>query len=370
MRFLNLGRVLRSALPVLGLLALGCGPKFDPPSELQSLRVLGVQKDKPYAKPGDTINLQMLWEDASVDAASPSRKVQVVWSPPCFNPDGDLFYGCFTNAAVFAAGMAGAQLGVGNTTTVDTSAAALAAAGVSELISRPAQSGVPAYGIAFVFFAVCAGTLVPITTTDQTAIPIGCQDAAGNLLGSDDFVAGYTSIYFYSDTQNNNPFVSGFEFQDTAVGMPAFCTDHSFTGSKDARGPDNCQAIAGAKTAPDVDCHANPELCVPTCPDDGDSKNCPGYDIRPTVDKTDPANQDVDTTSGTPLGEQMWIDYYADAGKFKSSVRLLNDATAGWNDDYGTQFYAPKAPGSVRVWALVHDNRGGVGWSGVTLKVQ
>jgi hypothetical protein len=275
---------------------------------------------------------------------------------------GALFYGCFTDSTLFA------NLTTGDTATVET-------AGIKGLISHPAQSGVPAYGIAFVFFTACAGTLTPITTTDPTAIPIGCQDAAGNLLGSDDFVAGYTSIYFYTDTLNNNPFVSGFELQGNALKAPAFCTDHGSTGPNDPRGPDNCQAIAGAKTIADIDCGTHPEQCVPACPDDGDSAKCPGYALRPTVDQMIQVdgvmvNDDVDTTSGQPLGEQMWIDYYADAGKFKSPVRLLNDATAGWNDDYGATFYAPKAPGPVRVWALVHDNRGGVGWSGVTLEVQ
>ena len=45
------------------LFLLGCGPDFDPPSELHSLRVLAVQKDLPYAQPGQTVNLQMLWQD-------------------------------------------------------------------------------------------------------------------------------------------------------------------------------------------------------------------------------------------------------------------------------------------------------------------
>jgi hypothetical protein len=364
MRFPNFGSALRSVLTLvgIGLLTQGCGPKFDPPSELQSLRVLGVQKNKPYARPGDTINLQMLWEDASVDAALPSRKVTVTWSGPCFNPAGDLFYGCFTDSNLFA-----------SLTTGDT--AAVKTAGIDGLISHPAESGVPAYGVAFVFFAACAGELTPITTTDPTAIPIGCKDAAGNLLGSDDFVAGYTSIYFYADTLNNNPFVSGFEVQGNALDASAFCTDHGTSGPNDPRGSDDCQPIAEAKTIADIDCGMHPEQCVPSCPDDGDSAKCPGYALRPTVDQMIQVdgvmvNDDVDTTSGQPLGEQMWIDYYSDAGKFKSPVRLLNDATTGWNDDYGAVFYAPKASGPVRVWALVHDNRGGVGWGGVTLQVQ
>jgi hypothetical protein len=50
------------------------------------------------------------------------------------------------------------------------------------------------------------------------------------------------------------------------------------------------------------------------------------------------------------------------------AVRLLNDATTGWNDNYGTDFYASKDPKVSRVWALVHDNRGGVAWVGISLK--
>ncbi len=55
------GGVTRSAV-FLALFLLGCGPDFDPPSELHSLRVLAVEKDLPYAQPGATVNLQMLWQ--------------------------------------------------------------------------------------------------------------------------------------------------------------------------------------------------------------------------------------------------------------------------------------------------------------------
>ena len=90
MRFGLPGGVTRFALPgVLALFLLGCGPDFDPPSELHSLRVLAVQKDKPYAQPGDTVKLQMLWEDASLNVGRP---VTIAWSAPCFDPEGDLYY--------------------------------------------------------------------------------------------------------------------------------------------------------------------------------------------------------------------------------------------------------------------------------------
>src|SRR6187551_2418310 len=85
-------------LAFFALFLLGCGPDFDPPSELHSLRILAVQKDKPYAQPGETVNLQMLWQDASPLAG---RDIQVAWSPPCFDPPADLYYACFTDPDAF-----------------------------------------------------------------------------------------------------------------------------------------------------------------------------------------------------------------------------------------------------------------------------
>ncbi len=348
------------ALPLVSLAVLGCGPDFDPPSELHSLRVLGIQKDMPYADPGQTVHLHMLWEDASEHAA---RSVVVRWSGPCFDPAADLYYACFTDPNLFT-GMTGG----------DRASFAMP----KDIISRrppPSDAKNARYGIAYVFFAVCAGELVPVPVTEETAFPIGCRDESGKLLGSDDFVAGYVSVYSFQSFHNDNPFVSGFEFQGRPVASASFCTDHGSADADDPTGTDDCQARAGSSAPRDIDCDdpKQAQLCVPSCAADGDS-SCPAYAIRPTVDKSNVSNQNQDDVSkqllGRNVGEQMWIDYYTDAGKFKSAVRLLSDATSGWNDDYGTKYYAPKAPGLARVWALVHDNRGGVGWAGVTLKVQ
>ncbi|HEY0464939.1 MAG TPA: hypothetical protein VGC79_12045, partial [Polyangiaceae bacterium] len=220
----------------------------------------------------------------------------------------------------------------------------------------------PPYGLTFVFFAACAGQLTLLPSSADNALPIGCEDANGTLLGSDDFVAGYTSIYSFEGFSNNNPWISGFQFRGNALNS-GFCVG------------DECQAFDGSAPAVDVDCD-DPEQsarCVPTCADDGDS-SCTGYPFGPTLDPTDVRNQDQDTVSakllGREVGEQMWINYYTDAGGFKSPVRLLNDATNGWNNDNGTEFYAPKAPGLARIWAVAHDNRGGAAWAGITIKVQ
>lgn len=337
----------------LSLFMLGCGPDFDPPSELHSLRVLAVQKDVPYAQPGETVNLQMLWQDASPLAG---REVQVAWSPPCFNPPGDLYYACFSDPNTFG-GMVRQDADNPERTSFDVP--------LNIISERPPadNSNNAPYGVSYVFFALCAGELTLLPAASDSAFPIGCKDASGTLLGADDFVAGYTSVYSFESFSNHNPVIKGFEFRGSPVPDSAVCLG------------EGCLPLDGSAPAVDFDCD-DPEQsarCVPTCSDDGDS-SCTAYSFRPTIDKADPANQDQDDVSaqllGRDVGEQMWINYYTDAGGFKSPVRLLNDATAGWNDNYGTDFYAPKTPGLSRIWAIAHDNRGGVSWSGITLKVQ
>ena len=354
MRFSKSFAVMRFALPgFLSLFLLGCGPDFDPPSELHSLRVLAVQKDKPYAQPGDTVNLQMLWEDASLNVGRP---VTIAWSQPCFDPPGDLYYACFTDVNLFK-GDGSNMPTVGDSTSIVLP---------KDIISRrplPSQTRNAPYGLAYVFFAACAGTLEAIPASSSTAFPVGCKDTDGNLLGSDDFVAGYTAVYSFEGFSNDNPEISSFEIDGKTVAADAFCQDT------------DCISQAGS-SIPDpasIDCGTDDPRCIPTCAADGDS-SCKRWSVHPVLDKAAKANQEIDEVSsklvGRHLGEQMWINYYTDAGKFKSPVRLLNDASTGWNDDYGTEFYAPKKTGMVRIWGVVHDNRGGAAWAGVTLKVQ
>ena len=365
----------RRSAALLGLFLLGCGPDFDPPSELHSLRILGVQKDLPYAQPGQNVNLQMLWTDASPKRPRP---VQIAWSPPCFDPPGDLYYACFGNSAVFGAD--GMLVLNRDNTSVPISSYIITGGGDS-IAQRPPPTDTrnAPYGLAYVFFAVCAGEFTVVPHSDKTTFPIGCKDENGTLLGSDDFVAGYTSIYSFKNFSNNNPVVTGFTFNG-----------HDFTSADDSGAANGEAGAANADSAAiclnetctsgsrdpagfDFDCELHPERCVPTCADDGDS-SCHGYSLNPIIDKNDPKNQDQDDVSaqllGRQVGEQMWIDYYTEAGGFKSPVRLLNDATTGWNDNFSTEFYAPKAAGPFRVWALAHDNRGGVAWSGITLKAE
>ena len=340
--------LLASALSVLS--AVGCGPQFDPGNEIKTLRVLGVKKDKPYAQPGDEVNLQLLWHDSQGRS-----DVQRLFLGGCINPPGDLYYGCFAQIAQKAAQGTLPIPGVHDTYKV--------ALPKDIISSRPAlEPGQPRYGLYVVFFAVCAGKKIELVTTPgnpdgSSGLPVRCLDAAGKPLGSEDFVVGYSSIYSFEGISNENP---SFNVDDAGLGQFTVA-DNSLVA--DCVG-DACQGAP----AVDVDCDAEPERCVKACAGDGDP-TCPAIDVKPAIEQRVEKDEVSSKLFGTNVTEQMWVNYYIDRGGI-SEVRLLNDTNSGWNPQYRGQLYAPKDPGPLQIWAVIHDNRGGMEFSRISLKVE
>jgi hypothetical protein len=348
----------RALLPVLATLSLAsvaCGPEFDPSNELKTLRVLGVQKDKPYAQPGDEVTLQMLWHDARSER---DRPVERAWVGGCVNPPGDLYYGCFAQQGNAADG--GVPFGLGDSFSVKIP---------DDIISGrqgPFEPGQRRYGLYIVFFALCAGTLdfdmevepSAMAATGSTGLPIRCLDEDGQPLASEDFIVGYSSIYSFQDVSNQNP-----SFEPGSEGTGEFLIDGQAT-SADCLGPD-CQKTE----AVEVDCsEASDPRCIDACEDDAEG-SCPAIEVAPAIvqdAEIDPVTSEI---YGSDVTEQMWVNYYVDRGAI-NEVRLLNDATAGWNEKYRGQLRAPKDPGPLQIWAVAHDNRGGMQWSRVTLQVR
>jgi hypothetical protein len=407
----------RFALVAMAALGASCAPEFEEKlSELKTLRVLAVNKDSPYVNPdtGDTVNLSILWRDGS---GKPPRPVQITWFTGCENPPGDLFFGCIAPTPLFSAGKVevcsptgpAAQpsfTGCDNKVSVNIS---------STITDRPPSTDPtqPPYGLSYAFFAVCAGELkqLPPEQLQQFDFPYGCFDQENNRLGPDDFVAGYTSIYAYRDPEiaNSNPPVSGIIFKDVpatefCIGDKCLNVPKSWTetskmrcigeapagpgdaGVVDASAGDAGEADAGTGDAGEADAGADGSAgapdetievpCVAPCEDDGD-ESCPANKFRPELilpddDLTRYPEPDVvsNRSRGRNITEQMWIDYYAERGGVKSEVRLLNDAFAGVNSDFGTEFWAPKAEGATVIWAVVHDNRGGMTWVGMPVLIK
>jgi hypothetical protein len=225
------------------------------------------------------------------------------------------------------------------------------------------EPGQTPYGVDIVFFAVCAGRIElamdSASSDGSTGLPVRCMDKkSGVALGSEDFIVGYSTIYSFQGVSNTNPgFTVGksgsAEFLIAGKPVAADCVGEACHLADDV----------------DVDCADEPERCIEPCEDDGDSA-CPKIPVAPGIDPSVVERDDVSSDLfGAETPEQMWINYYVDHGSV-SEVRLLNDSTTGWNAEFRGELRAPKDPGLLKLWAVSHDNRGGMDFARVTLKVE
>ena len=342
--------------------ASGCGGGLDAISKIDGLRVLSVAvsraptADDPrtggsYAKPNDEVTFKMTSYDGYVDPANPDappRALQTVWLGGCFDPPGDAYYGCYQSLGAVLAQIQedqqggklpgpGSLYGVGDSFTMTLP---------PDIVSRrPTPPFGSHYGIAYVFFAVCAGFLGPVKADSAGAagaFPLGCfQDQGLTVrLGADSFVPGYTQIYSFEDGRfNNDPPVK----------------ELTFDGKDPGEGPGNALIV---KPCPvDDDTRAAPASCSKADP----FTTCTPVKVDITADASvaddDPEGSGQD---GKKLKEVVWVDYFADRGDFDADVSLVNDATTGLIADHSAMWIPPPEPGVVSVWAVVHDARGGV----------
>jgi hypothetical protein len=361
--------MLRRALTLaLTLAALSCGNAFEPQSSIQSLRILGVRNESPYTPPGETASLQILYYDGSKRAfdaqGNRKRTPQVLWLGGCFSPPGDLYFGCFPILAqlfssLSAPGAPGAPpapgapnplefIGTGDTFKMKIPADIISRRPPEEIAALQAEGNIP-YGLSYVFYAVCGGTIRPVPQGQATnGLPIGCFDPDTNeRLGDDDFVIGYSPIYSYDTIRNKNPVVTGLEFE----------------GAPSMNQP--CTAGCGDKTR----CGSQ-GFCIPVVPHCTKRKaaDCPTFRIKPILRREDNIEKDEASPpiDGRIPDEVIWASFYASDGTLTNDTVLINDANKGWvfDDSKGTEWSAPNAPaGESRVWVVVRDNRGGTAWT-------
>ncbi len=378
----------------VSLLALtGCGAELERSSEVETLRVLGVQKSKSYAKAGDEVTFSMLWHDPE------GRDITPVWFaldagdsllPICVNPPRDSYFSCLGLHAAAFSGVEGVPLGLsleslsheGDSITLTVPRSTLEIETPVDPIHLPSledcsetddscsevyhpatdAENLPDFGSMFVFFALCPGKL-SYDAEVKEGFGLLCLDQNGEPLGPQDFVIGYSQIFLYRDFDNANPVVTGMlvdgEKADACIGTE--CLD----GGTDR--PEEC-----GEGVP----------CLDVCTE-SDEDNCPEISVKPVIPQTYTSDESVSGCRGSKapfecdnaqpdevsqlaygrnVTEQMWIRYYTDQGRMASEVKLLNDSTTGWNSDYGTDLRLPKEKGPLRLWAVVYDNRGGQDW--------
>jgi hypothetical protein len=334
-----------------------CGPGYDPPSVVDSLRVLAVRPEPASGAPGETILLEMLHADgAPRNPGEPQRSIQIVWLGGCHNPEARLYYGCFPTLSAIAREL--------SETVVETPPNALppGSFGVGNTFELPLPDDILTsapripqdpihFGVSYAFFAACAGELRPRPErTDR--VPLACVDpASGRELGPDDFVQGFASVPTYEDARNENPRLKLVRFGSLPIVDDACETDR------------DCDGAGGAE--PGLYGCARTGRCAPVvapCPEDG---KCAEYRVDP----------DVETASAEtlPAGqgkEILWANFYATSGDFQTAAQLVNDRATGWIDDHGADFVAPSGPGELDVYVTVHDERGGADWSSFPVLVR
>ncbi len=329
---------------LLSILAcFSCGPELEPISKIQTLRIVGVKKSAPYARPGEKVQLSLLWEDGR---AVPAAQVETFIAFWCLNPPSNLYSACLTTPPppdfepqfVFNS----------NRFEIDIP--------VDSLQPSIADPRMPDSGIAYVFYGVCAGTLsgalieakVPgdAMGVSGNALMPRCLDATGAEVSPDDFVVGYSSVFVYDDLRNQNPIVKGFKVAGKEVRVD--CIDEECEKEFDLPQLDKCEK--------DV-------ACIEACPDDGSPELCPDIKIEALINPASAEKDDLAKVAyGTDLEEAIWVSYFIDRGKVSPSVKLVNDSALGWQADFTTELFAPKEKGPLRIWAAVRDNRGGLSW--------
>lgn len=353
---------MRSLRLVLGssaalAVAVACGGGFDPQSKIDSVRMLATRADKPYAKPGEKITLEALFADGRRDKP---REARNYWIPLiCMNPPNDAYYACFipaeagldggarfvpagplTDAGAAFGGQAGGLGGGLESIPQDVDLGPFLPRGTTFSFTMPEGAirprvGIAPYGLAIVFNVLCAGR-VTLASRDPSGgpqqVPVQCTDESGAKLSPRDYVIGISRVYSYGDRTNGNPVIEKVTLEGADVDPKAGITVEPCRAEKRADCKDNKidVRVSGASW------ESNP----------------------------DEKGQDQG------LREQIWVDYYTDIGDFTDDARLLFDPKKGRVPESENEYRAPADPSDGTIWAVAHDNRGGVSWTAVPLHVR
>lgn len=306
---------------------------FDPASKVEAVRILSTRADKPYAKPGDTVNLEILAADGRAQKPTP---MGVYWVPiPCVNPPGDSYYACYPAFAQLPAHTDLTPLLHAGTTFSFTMPSDIITSHTKKNGSVDAEPD----GLVVVFSIACAGHVEytpPAKGASLNALPLACFDENHKELSPNDWVFAYSQVFAFADRPNANPI---------------------FTG------------LTSAGAAVDLNAGITVTHCVP--PPAKSRQHCPTTAFDVVIDdaswEEDPSNLDV---SGKPRHEEIRADYFITDGKMDHDTVNVFDSISGRIKDTTNQYTAPAAAGEQTLWVVVRDNRGGATWLTTPLHVQ
>jgi hypothetical protein len=336
------------------LLLAGCDSGFDPPSKVDSLRVLVVKPEPASGTPGQSSLLTMVTADGTRNedgSLAAPRPLQIAWFGACHNPPSRQYYACFPVLNAIASrlspkvvetpleGVPKGIFGLGPSFELTLPNDILSAA--------PKTSADPLhYGVSYAFFAVCAGELRPRPDI-RDRVPLDCVNpSTGEVLGHRDFVTGFTTLFSYEGDVpvNRNPELTTLEFAGAELPAP-----------KEGCTVDADCADLSAPNAFDGGCERASGRCLPRidpCPEKGD---CGELRVLPELDRSS-----AEPLPGQNANEIVWLSYFATAGSFDPAAELVNDRNSGWIEDHSAYYSPPRrAVGRVELWVAANDQRGG-----------
>lgn len=282
---------------------VACGEMPDPGSRVSSLRVIAQAMDRPYAAPGDTVEVSSLVHDPE------ARAVNWAWAT-CVNPSSSDVSGCIDRIAASGTAL------IANGEGIDRVTVSVPQDALSSLPAtvRPSAS----MGVLSV---ACPGNLE--LATGASGLPFRCSDAnSGRELGLDEFVVGMKRIVVREQDRNENPSIA----RITLDGNEWLADDVPTLRPCNERGNDfsGCAEALRHKVSAEV---------------------------------TPESFQSGTSEFGEAFDEQIVVQYFATEGNFESDSRIAESPVNQW---------APRQQASgqdVTFWFVVRDNRGGVSWA-------
>jgi hypothetical protein len=294
----------------LGALALaGCGADFDPGSTVNSLRVLSVQADNPYAAPGETVRLEATSYDPE------GRAIDWAWVA-CETPASTDVQGCLIEIAETA--LASGELPLLASGVGQNSVELSIPPDVLDGVPIEARPGV----LSGVLSIACPGTLsldLDAAAQADSLLPFRCIDSSGAELGLHDAIAGVKRVYIRETDRNQNPVIASVSFD----GEP--------WPEDEVKEVDSCDT------------------------DDFTFDDCKGKGEHRIAANLSPESFESGTDEfGRAFAEDLIIQHYATEGIFEDEIRVAELPETRW-------VARRSASGQeLRLWFVARDDRGGV----------
>jgi hypothetical protein len=311
------------------------------PKDSGHLAVLAVKAEPPTGAPGATVNFELL-HSGELGPGNAST-TEVAWLGGCNNPPGAQYFGCYP-----ALRSQVAELG---SRVADTPSNALehARVGLGTTFSTTIPPDIirGPYGVSFVFFAVCKGSLVPAPSVDDT-VPLGCVDASGKGIGREGFAVGFTTVYSVLGLSNENPVIDGMDLDNIPLVEPLCAVDS------------DCPNVGAAST-----------LCREPTPGVGLRclrvlEPCAAHGCHRLIARINPASAEVNPLGApqgsSPARESLELELVGRGIDGKKQVRgdgasIIGDAS------FGLDGLPPGYPDVFSLWLIARDGRGGVAWT-------